>query len=108
MSAEFFVRFNNVGWYAENLNKIKEKVIKLKTFSKEREGGIWLVGDEPREEKYPWAYDVRLIFSHTQHILVEISAHPRSIESDLSLFFNWLRSLTAITIEDEDGVISNW
>ena len=86
MSAEFFVRFDNVGWYAENLNKIKEAILKLETFSEEKGDEFWLSGDDPSEEKRLWDYDVRLIFSNAQHVLVEISSHPKSIERDLSIF----------------------
>jgi hypothetical protein len=88
MSAEFLVRFDNVGWYAENLNKIKEKALTLETFSEAKGDEFWFSGDDPSEEKDHWAYDVRLIFSNAQYVLVEISSHPKygSISFDAPFF----------------------
>ncbi len=108
MAAEFFIVFDDIIWYKENLNKIIEKTSQLETFLQKKGDELWLSGREGKEEKYRWVYDVRFIFSNAQHILMEISAHPKSIEADLALFFNWLRSVTAISIVDEDDVISNW
>lgn len=108
MSAEFFICFQNVNWHIENSNKIKERILTLNTFKKREGDEFWLLGRESTTENSRWAYDVRLVFRSNQHILMEISAHPRSIETDLSLLFNWLRGLTEISIEDEDGVISSW
>ncbi|MBC8007145.1 MAG: hypothetical protein H7X76_03760 [Prolixibacteraceae bacterium] len=108
MSAEFFVCFNDLDWYSKKENEIKETILNLPTFSTTKNNEFWLLGNEPREAKNQWVYDVRLIFISNCQILVELNAHPKSIEQDLSSFFTWLRSLTTITVEDEDGVPSNW
>ncbi len=102
------IHFNNMIWHTENFNKIIETISQLETFSQKKEGELWLSGREEKGEKYRWAYDVRFIFSNEQHILMEVSAHPKSVEADLALFFNWLRNVTTISIVDEDGVISSW
>lgn len=107
MSAEFILSFKDTSWYPTNLKEIVRKITSLGTFSKGfQEKEFRLIGTEPRNPG-DWDYDVRL-FLENERIFLEISAHPSSIENDLSAFFEWIRSHTEITINDEDGVPSNW
>ncbi|WP_347928400.1 3-hydroxydecyl-ACP dehydratase [Pseudomonas helvetica] len=107
MSAEFILSFKDTIWYTTNLKEIVRKITSLRTFSKSlQEKEFRLMGTEPRSPG-DWNYDVRL-FLEKERIFLEISAHPSSIENDLSAFFEWIRSHTEIAIDDEDGVPSNW
>lgn len=54
-----------------------------------------------------WDYDVRIFFKE-ENIFLEVSAHPPSIEIDLKLLFDWMRSETGISVLDEDGEESKW
>jgi len=64
-----------------------------------------LTGTEPGDS-VAWHYDVRLL-AEQAHILLEISAHPHSIEHDLATLSAWVRRHTRIAINDEDGATSN-
>jgi len=48
------------------------------------------------------------LFLEKDHILLEITAHPPSIEADLSALFAWIRVRTDLSIVDDDGVPSGW
>ena len=107
MSAEFILSFKDTNWYETNLKEIVRNITSLKTFSKcFQEKEFRLMGTEPRSLG-DWSYDIRL-FLEKERIVLEISAHPSSIENDLSAFFEWIRSHTEIAIDDEDGVPSTW
>jgi len=107
MSAEFTVRFEGRSWYAAHLQEIRRKIAGLSTCSDAlREIEFRLMGAEPRHP-HDWDYDARLILEK-ERILVEVSAHPPSIEAELSAFFRWIKLRTEISIDDEDGVPSNW
>ncbi|MEH6354026.1 3-hydroxydecyl-ACP dehydratase [Pseudomonas sp. 3JA] len=107
MSAEFIVSFEDKNWYATHLEALTQKITRLGTFSASfEENEFRLIGTEPRSPG-DWSYDVRL-FLEKERIFVEISAHPKSIERDLSVLFEWIRSCTRIAIKDEDGESSGW
>jgi len=48
------------------------------------------------------------LFLKKDHIFLEITAHPLSIEADLSALFAWIRVRTDLSIVDDDGVPSGW
>ncbi|WP_460159546.1 3-hydroxydecyl-ACP dehydratase [Pseudomonas sp. S3_H09] len=106
MSAEFILSFEDKDWYETHLEEIKQKITGLKTFSVAEENEFRLAGSEPRNPG-DWSYDVRL-FLEKGRIFLEISAHPKSIERDLAALFEWVRSCTKISIDDEDGEPSGW
>ncbi|KTB62180.1 hypothetical protein ALP97_04072 [Pseudomonas salomonii] len=107
MSAEFILSYEDNNWYAAHLDEITQNITRLETFSELFEGREFrLAGTEPRSPS-DWSYDVR-IFLEQERIFLEISAHPKSIEHDLSVLFEWIRSCTRISINDEDGEPSNW
>ncbi|QNH16647.1 hypothetical protein HEP74_01780 [Xanthomonas sp. SS] len=86
MSSEFMLLFKDDNWRAANLNAIRQQITGLETFSECREDiQFRLVGTEPRHSEN-WSHDVRL-FLEKDHILLEITAHPPSIEADLSALF---------------------
>ena len=43
-----------------------------------------------------------------EKLLIEVSAHPKSIEEDLKGFLGWLRNNAQIQVVDEDGEPSGW
>lgn len=51
-------------------------------------------------------------FLREKDLFVEISAHPLSIETDLTFLFTWFRKQTQILIidddDDDDGEDSGW
>jgi hypothetical protein len=104
VAAEFILTFNDVKWYSENRDSVREKIISLGTFSIESDAAYELLG---REKGGGWRYDVRL-FLREMNIFIEISNHPPSVEADLSLLFGWIRQQTMISICDEDGEDSGW
>ncbi|MBN6148806.1 hypothetical protein JR065_00505 [Xanthomonas sp. AmX2] len=107
MSAEFIVFFEDKAWYPTHLQEMRQKIAGLGTCSRcIGEAEFRLTGNEPRDPD-TWDYDVRL-FLEKERIFLEISAHPPSIEADLSAFFRWIRSRTEISIADEDGVPAGW
>ncbi|SDW62905.1 hypothetical protein [Nitrosomonas communis] len=108
MSAEFYITFKTPTWLVSNLSRVEEKISSLKTFIARNNNQFWLLGTENRDQEGRWKYDVRLIFEDNTRILLEISIHPESIEMDLSLFLQWLREQTDISVIDEDGELSGW
>lgn len=107
MSAEFIVCFEDIGWYAAHLDTTKRRITGLETyFERIGEHEFRLRGTEPRRPG-DWHYDVRL-FLEDRRVFLEISAHPLSIEADLSALLGWLRSCTPLSILDEDGGLSGW
>jgi hypothetical protein len=110
MGAEFYIRFGAPGWRwrPENEARIEKRIEDLKTFRTRRDGIFELIGLEGRDDKTRWRYDVRLIAGRDGDFLMEVSAHPPSIECDISAFLGWLREETAISVEDDDGVPVNW
>lgn len=107
MSAEFSVTFDDAAWYATHRDALTCTLAQLVTFS-ERVGQreFRLIGREPRNTG-DWCYDAR-VFLDEERILLEISAHPASIERDLALLLEWIRRHTRIAVIDEEGVPSNW
>ena len=107
MSAEFILSFEDTNWYVAHLDEIRRNITCLDTFSSFSEGREFrLTGTEIRSPT-AWDYDVRL-FLEKDHIFLEVTAHPESIQSDLSLLFEWIRSSTRMSVVDEDGEPSNW
>jgi hypothetical protein len=116
MSAEFYVTFGDLDWYISNKTLLEEKISSLSTFSKnntdtqywsaEIEAEYWLTRTELRHADC-WDFDVRFLFT-AKYVLLEITCHPPSIAEDLKILFAWLRQLTYIDINDEDGDPSGW
>ncbi|WP_260954947.1 3-hydroxydecyl-ACP dehydratase [Pseudomonas citri] len=107
MSAEFILSFEDKHWYATHLEEVTQTITGLDTFTGSFEPNeLRLTGTEPRGPD-DWSFDVRL-FLEKERIFLEISAHPKSIERDLSILFEWIRSHTRILITDEDGELSDW
>jgi len=116
MSAEFLVNFKDIYWYTENRNDLMNRLSELETYVPKDiiDSKIWILGANEFWLKgfencgdNRWYYDVRLFF-HEDKILLEISMHPKSIENDLSNYLTWIRSLTNISVDDEDGEPSEW
>ena len=108
MSAEFYISFSDEKWFSNNLSDIESEIRKLRTFSMDEGSEFQLLGNEGVGEKGRWTFDVRMFVSRESPILIEISAHPKSIEKDLTDFFAWLRKQTAVSIIDDDGEPSGW
>lgn len=108
MAAEFYIAFKDPAWRANNLSRVEEQICKLRTFVARQDSEFWLLGHEIRAQARQWSFDVRLFTRLDERILLEISAHPESVETDLSSFLLWLRSETEIAVIDEDGEPSGW
>ena len=108
MAAEFFIAFEDARWRSSNLPRIEEKIRNSKTFVAQKDHEFWLLGNENRDQDGRWIFDVRFFTQIDERILLEISAHPLSIEKDLSSFFSWLRKQTEIAVIDKDGEPSGW
>ncbi|MEY4579152.1 MAG: hypothetical protein RL701_3855 [Pseudomonadota bacterium] len=107
MSAEFYIQFADAHWYSAHTAQLAQRVERLPTFSKRSGDEFWLRGTEP-DDPQRWAFDVRLFLKPSPPVLLELSAHPPSIEHDLKAFLTWLRGETAIDVLDEDGEPSGW
>lgn len=108
MSAEFFITFADRSYFANNRSRVECELMKLSTFTEKHGPELRFWGLEDRDMEGRWSYDVRLVTLDDTRILVEISAHPKSIESALSSFLRWLRRETAISVLDEDGELAGW
>jgi hypothetical protein len=109
MAAEFYILFKDRDWYARNRHKVEEQICRLSTFTTQEDKEFRLLGKELRNQEDRWSYDVRLFTQNPEYILMEeISAHPNSVETDLSSFLAWLRRKTDISVHDEDGQPSGW
>lgn len=107
MSAEFYLEFSDPPLGAALAHDLRRKIMSLPTFvDASPNGEIWLRGVECRQNG--WAYDVRLFTDAMPRIMVEISAHPPSIEADLNEFFGWLRGKATVRVVDDDGETSDW
>jgi hypothetical protein len=107
MAEELYIRFKNPSWVTEQQEALIQHIEALSTYVRNNEDEYWLLGLEDRGSEDRWQFDVR-IFVGKSPALVEISAHPHSIEQDLKLLFSWLRSRTPLSIIDEDGAPSGW
>ena len=108
MAAEFYIRFMDSSWMAERKQDLIGKVEVLPTSVRNEGNEYWLLGLEDRDSEGRWKFDVRISMEEESQALLEISAHPPSIEHDLKRLFSWLRSRTPLTIVDEDGQPSGW
>ncbi|WP_148041021.1 hypothetical protein [Montanilutibacter psychrotolerans] len=108
MSAEFCVGFESDVWLNEHRSEVENRIATLSTFVRRSGRAFWLQGIESRSVPDARDYDVRIFLDSAQTILVEVSAHPATIERELTDFLAWLRSHTSISMEDEDGEPSNW
>jgi hypothetical protein len=108
MAAEFYVRFENPDWYSKNRSWLGASVETLPTFVGKQDAIYSLKGSEGIEEPHRWSYDVRIFLKDGPPMLLEISAHPPSIERDLTALLSSLRRQTAIVVVDEDGEPSDW
>ena len=109
MSAELYFEFKDAAWYLAHRNSLLDSLTQLGTFAKRIDEQVWLRGaeaDESMQESY--AYDVRVFLFEKRTPMVEISAHPPSIERDLHGWLEWLRQRTSVRIVDEDGDESTW
>lgn len=108
MSAEFFIQIESAKWLEANHEQLIRKLKQLSTFVQEHDNHYWLKGTESRTVNQGWAYDARLIFLPDERILLEISAHPPSVEQDLKNLLSWMREGTNVNVVDEDGENSGW
>lgn len=108
MAAEFYITFKDPTWCSGNMSRVEAQIYKLRTFVGRHDDEFWLLGHEARGEAGRWSFDVRLFTQRGERILLEISAHPKSVEEDLSSFLSWLRRETEIAVIDEDGEPSGW
>ena len=128
MSAELYIEFKNQDIRKKYLPKLKEKIISMPTYVQDEQSEeekkvyvrrydeFWLKGIEPYKGKKERDYDVRIFTGGGENLknfidmypVIEISAHPKSIEEDLQNLFAYLRSETEIRIFDEDGEVSGW
>jgi hypothetical protein len=107
LSAEFFVNFTDPEWELNHEGEILAQLKSLGSFVKLSGNEIWLRGQENASpQRFP--YDVRIFVQADKRILLEVSAHPKSVEEDLKSFFSWLRKNTPIQVVDEDGELSGW
>lgn len=107
MSAEFQIAFADPAWVSRHESEIFLKLEGLATFSGRSGTEIWL---RSKEEANPVRrpYDVRVFIRPDACPMLEISAHPPAIESDLKSILAWLRSLTTLQVLDEDGEPAKW
>lgn len=108
MAAEFHIEFKDSSWVTEQKQELIEKIEALPTHVKTDGEECWLLGLEARESEDRRRFDVRIFIKEESPVLMEISAHPSSIEHDLKLLFSWLSSKTQVSIVDEDGELSGW
>ena len=102
MGHEVFVTSAQRTWMSEHAPEIADVLAGLPTFVGRDGREVRLRGTESRAPA-AWTYDVR-VFVDDERLLVEISAHPASIERDLRALFAWLRARTTISVTDDDGV----
>ena len=120
MSVELYIEFKNQDIRKKYIPKLKEKIISMPTYIKDeqseenkkiyvkRNDEFWLKGVEPYRGEEEWDYDVRIFTDYEPNLLIEISAHPKSVDDDLRNIFAYVRSETELRIVDEDGETSNW
>lgn len=107
MSAEFFITFSDPDWRQSREPEVADRLEGLRTFVKRAGNEFWLRGKEAGGAgRFP--YDVRVFMQPDRRLLLEISAHPKSIDEDLHSFLAWLRSNTSIQVVHEDGEPSGW
>lgn len=107
MSAEFHVTFEDLLWLPANRIRVESRMSGLEIFGRGFGDEYWFKGTENRKSGDP-EFDVRFFFQPGNRLLLEISAHPKSIEVGLSEFLQWLGKETSIVITDEDGLDTNW
>ena len=112
MGAEIYTKFSNRYWLKTNKKKVENRLKSYDTYYEKENNEwwisqitkqsdqIWLKGIEPSDNEY---YDVRFLFIEDNLILFEIMFYPESIKKSVKDFFSWLRDVTDISIEDEDG-----
>ena len=108
MSAEFFINFEDEGWFEENRACIADAIRELEIFVREEPGVFYLRGTEGEGEPDRWWYDVRIFIDPAPPMRLEMSAHPPSVERDVSGLLNKLREHTRIRVDDEDGEPATW
>jgi hypothetical protein len=106
MGHEVYVRFAEPEWLRTHAPAFSKLLASLPTFVRRTGDEIWLAGTDSRAPD-AWSYDVR-VFLEQDRVLVEISAHPPSIDRDLRALLAWLRERTTIAVVDEDGIPSDW
>ena len=107
MARELTVRFQDPGAYRQRRHAIEDRIAGLATFVRRQDDEYWSQGNERRGDAGRWEFDVRL-FLEADHMQVEISARPASIEADLRTWLAWLRQTLAVSVQDEDGEPSTW
>lgn len=108
MAAEFYLRFDPPDWQLQNQSVFEQLLRGLSSFRGKQDQAWLLQGTEGTSLSSPLGYDVRFIPVSDCAWLMEISAHPPSIERDLRQFMHALRALTAVVVEDEDGLATDW
>ena len=108
MAAEFYVRFVDGDWYRRQRELVEARIAQLPSFTQRQGDAFWLKGPENAGDPEAWAFDARVFVETPQHLMLEISARPPSVQADLIALLAWIRSQTAIVVEDEDGGPANW
>jgi hypothetical protein len=108
MSAEFHIKFSEPGWLPRFEADLVRALCQLETYAGHTASEWRMKGTENREGASDWDYDVRLIPKPPDQILLEISAHPPSIERALKELLQWIRRRTSIAVVDEDNEQSAW
>ena len=112
MAAEFHLRFADGDWYRDHRELVEARIAALPSFARRQDDGFWLKGtehdDDAKGKAKAWMFDVRLFVDASQHLFLEISACPPSVQADLAALLAWIRSRTDIVVEDEDGEPADW
>src|SRR5688500_12712952 len=108
MAAEFYATFQDPDWPQRQRTQVANRLKSMNTFVKRLDDAFWFQGTEKDDATGRWPFDVRIFMQKNNRIMLEVSAHPPSIETDLSSFFTWLRSQTSVDVLDEDGEKSSW
>lgn len=105
---EFYVRFENEGWYHANKVTIAQYIEALPTFVGYF-GEAYLLRDGPLNArgKKDCPYDIRLMLDEDS-AFIEIISNGRPVVRDLSALVDYLKANTDINIVDDDGEGPEW
>lgn len=105
MSAEFYVRFDDLRGYTESVLDIIEFSKKLNTFVKQPSDFlVWL---KDKSSLAGWQYDARVFFNK-EEILLEISGNSKLVHEDLRSLISYIRGGAHFRIVDEDDEVVDW
>lgn len=106
MAAELYIFTRPKCWIADNFNLITSFFEDLSSFQRESDNIYFLTRKNIEKQDMP---DVVFRFNKsTCETMMEINAHPETIENDLLKLFAEIKKHADLIIQDEDGEISNW